>query len=732
MKAFLTHLHYPFLMALTLIYSSLHAQNRYTEWTSPISGSGGAIVTSSITLDEEENVFAVGTFLDSIEATTINNGSVKLISKGKTDMFVAKINPQGALVWIKQVGGKDFMGSTGTNIDFYQDPFLAIVSDKNGNLYISGHYRDSVDFDPGAGQYFNTSLNASTSNSFILALDKEGAFKWVRTLYGGNNVAQELAIDRNKGTLYVTGHFTDNVDFNNRTGVNIIAPTRVGRGSQDIFIAKYDTLGTFLWAKPIGGGSRPSVNEGIGIHVDKDGYVYTTGIFRDSIYFDANRPGEYLLSWGSGTGFSSNSSVFALKLDPDGKYIWAKCMGALPNTGTGNSRGSAITTDSKGNVYTTGYFQGEASFDPQNRTPIPSIFGNGITFFLSKLDPSGNFLWQKSLERPAGANSVDNGFSVATDDEDNIHVAGYFGSRIYLDPDRSATGREVFEAIGGTSSLIIKLDKDGNYIWGKKFHTDPGTNRTLKVLATSKNLYACGYFNNITNFSPSGLPQHDSVQAAKNHDGFIVKMNCPGTHNDIVVEQCGEGYELNGILYEETGIYTQTFKNQLGCDSIFQLDLTVKPFTQAHITVDGFVLGTTVSFSTYQWMLNGELIPGATTPKYEVKENGRYQVIVVSENGCTDTSDVYQVNNADGSGIAGVKAMAHQIRIAPNPAKDRVHIIAPIAVSVAVYSVEGRLIRQVNNTRQLDIQALPKGFYLIKIYDFNGELLKSEKLIKSE
>lgn len=78
----------------------------------PITGSGGIILTTATALDQNENVYAVGAFRDSIEVGT-NSGPVKLVSKGNEDMFIAKIDPDGGLIWIKQVGGKGQMGLTG-------------------------------------------------------------------------------------------------------------------------------------------------------------------------------------------------------------------------------------------------------------------------------------------------------------------------------------------------------------------------------------------------------------------------------------------------------------------------------------------------------------------------------------------------------------------------------------------------------------------------------------------
>src|SRR5690606_2426875 len=83
------------------------------------------------------------------------------------------------------------------------------------------------------------------------------------------------------------------------------------------------------------------------------------------------------------------------------------------------------------------------------------------------------------------------------------------------------------------------------------------------------------------------------------------------------------------------------------CDSSSDItkDITVFELNPV-ITTSGFVLSTTVSYATYQWMLNDNVIPGAVDSAYTVTENGSYTVAVSNADGCMDTSAAYEVNNA--------------------------------------------------------------------------------------
>lgn len=146
------------------------------------------------------------------------------------------------------------------------------------------------------------------------------------------------------------------------------------------------------------------------------------------------------------------------------------------------------------------------------------------------------------------------------------------------------------------------------------------------------------------------------------------------------------------------------------------------------INVNVFNLGTTTAYDTYQWMLNGNIIPRATDSVYTVSENGDYQVIV-SRDGCTDTSDIYPVTNV---GIHDAHLLAEQVNIYPNPTSGRIHINAPIRVAITLTNIEGKVIKRESNTVEVALNDLAPGMYLLHITDKEGALIKVEKVIKSE
>lgn len=148
---------------------------------------------------------------------------------------------------------------------------------------------------------------------------------------------------------------------------------------------------------------------------------------------------------------------------------------------------------------------------------------------------------------------------------------------------------------------------------------------------------------------------------------------------------------------------------------------------QPVIRVDEMVLSTALSYATYQWLLDGEVLAGETDSMLYVEVNGDYQVIVTNEQGCIDTSEVYPVNNAD---IDDLNDLASRIQVWPNPVQDNVFIKSPVPVKLILTSISGKLIQQQTTSNVLSMRALVPGMYLLRITDKDGHLLKVEKLIK--
>lgn len=144
------------------------------------------------------------------------------------------------------------------------------------------------------------------------------------------------------------------------------------------------------------------------------------------------------------------------------------------------------------------------------------------------------------------------------------------------------------------------------------------------------------------------------------------------------------------------------------------------------IVASGLILSTTQPYLHYQWLQDGNIIPGANGATYTVTENGAYAVIA-GNNNCQDTSAVYTEGSV---AIHDPADWTKQVTIYPNPATTMVYIESPVAVTATISSVEGKVISTVTNASVVSVAKLSKGIYFLRITDKEGRLLKVEKIIK--
>ena len=204
------------------------------------------------------------------------------------------------------------------------------------------------------------------------------------------------------------------------------------------------TPSTYAWSSAqatvsVFGGA--SSEYGYSIAVDSSGNVYTTGYFQGTVDFDPGTGTSNLTSAGS-------TDVFVSKLDSSGNFVWAKRLG-----GASSDYGYSIAVDSSGNVYTTGYFEGTADFDPGAGTSNLTSAGSGDVF-VSKLDSSGALVWAKGF----GGTSNDRGQSIAVDSSGNVYTTGYFAGTVDFDP---GAGTSNLTSAGGDDVFVLKLTSSG-------------------------------------------------------------------------------------------------------------------------------------------------------------------------------------------------------------------------------------------------------------------------------
>lgn len=467
-----------------LSFLTAQAQNPDLKWVKTASGVFVEQARSNA-VDAAGNIYTTGYFQDTVDFDP-NIGVFNLTSSaGNLDIFITKIDSLGNLIWAKAIG------NTGADVAY------SIAVSAASNVYITGYFTGTVDFDPNAGTSNLTAAGAQ--DIFVTLLDTNGNLEWAKAIGGiatdqGNSIATDAF-----GSVYITGTFPGTADFDPNAGVFNLTSA----GGFDIFVSKLNASGNLVWAKQMG---STGTDIGQGISTEASGNVYTTGYFQNTVDFDPNAGISNLTSAGG-------NDIFVSKLDATGNLSWAKKMG-----NTSGDAGNSITTDAAGNVYTTGYFSGITDFDPNSGVFNLTSLG-GFDIFISKLDVSGNFVWAKAM----GGSTADIGYCTVLDADGNLYTTGYFQGTVDFDPN---VGVANLTTVGNQDIFVCKLSASGNLVWAKSIGgtlNDVGYGIAIDGL---NNVYTTGYFQGTVDFDPNaGI---SNVIASGNQDIFIQKMNVDG------------------------------------------------------------------------------------------------------------------------------------------------------------------------------------------------------------
>ncbi len=173
----------------------------------------------SVSVDASGNVYVGGIFYS---LTDFDPGpGVFNLTASIEDCFICKLDASGKFVWAKSFGSPA--------PEFLNGLFL----DSSSNVYATGSFYLSTDFDPGAGNYILTS--AGGKDVFVVKLDKSGEFVWAKAMGGtGDDIGNSIATETNGNSIYTIGSFENTADIDPGNGITNLTSL----GFQDIFIQK--------------------------------------------------------------------------------------------------------------------------------------------------------------------------------------------------------------------------------------------------------------------------------------------------------------------------------------------------------------------------------------------------------------------------------------------------------------------------------------------------------------
>lgn len=643
------------------------------------------------------------------------------------------------------------------------DDATSIAVAPNGEVRVAGTFSDSITFD-------NEKIQAYGNYDVYMTRFAANGNVMIANTYGGLDVDEcnSIAVD-NKGNVYVCGAFSDQMLIGDTTLETI------DLASVDIFVAKFDRMGAFLWAKVFG--STNFDESGPYVAADSTGNVYLAGLFGRTAQFDAkkitadgkadmflcrlnssgdvqwvkkiggiendratglciNKDGTRINVVGTFEGvvrfdatdvtsFNDKPDFFVVSYDNTGVIKWWHRMGT-----PGIDRGIACAMDRKGNLIVTGAFAGAMSFIDD----APPTNSNGELYtdiFLAKLDGVGGFSWTKKF----GGINEEFPFSVATDKNNNIYVGGYYDSSTVF-------GENVMEGEGGREAVLFKVNEVGDYDWVVQATGPYDDEIHGVVIDENSNPIVCGVFDSKVTI---GANVYDGQRFS---DVFVTRFKCgpntlfipaitkldicQGADTLLRVRDGYPGYQW----YDNNTVVAGATRSRFSLDQLTTgvhkikvqvtgYDLCVGFSVEVTVTVaDGMakptiaVVGTDLKASIdnaakYEWTREGKPTTKNGTQTIASEGPGLYRVRVTDSTGCIRWSDGVVVGTTDVS----TEFTTSTVTLRPNPAFESLTVNTGGEAMVRIVDMVGNTVHveQASGSATVALQNFAPGAYMVVV-----------------
>jgi hypothetical protein len=284
------------------------------------SGGAGQDRAWDLAVDAAGNSFAVGWYSG---PATFGAGpaQVTLPGAGSKDVFLAKYDPNGTLLWVRSAGGA------------WSDTAYGVALDAAGNPVVVGQMQGAATFGSGPGAVV---LTVPLQGAFAAKYGSDGTLQWARVL--GGDMASSVDLDAS-GNIFVAGQFFATTTFGQAPNQQSLTAA----GDVDAFLQKLTPTGVLTWVR--GGGGTGS-DFAWGVAVDPSGNPALAGWFSNAATFVGGVTTIPLTS-------SGNADGFIVRYDAAGTASWGDASG-----GPASETAWAITADNAGNYWIGGFFVG--------------------------------------------------------------------------------------------------------------------------------------------------------------------------------------------------------------------------------------------------------------------------------------------------------------------------------------------------------------------------------------
>lgn len=469
-----------FYLAFTFTFSWLATAQTF-DWGKSFGGLSEDTVRNMI-VDSQGNCYITGYFARTAIFQEGENPISLSTSEdfGYSDIYVAKINALGEVLWAKSFGGPD------------HDYGNSITLDAQGNIFVTGIFTQTAMFNPdGEGGELTSN---GFQDLFILKLDQDGNFIWVKG-FGSENYEESTSVSTDaSGNVYLAGYFFSSIDFDPSDNEYIM---NVTSDSANGFIMKMNPEGEFEWAKQIGA-SGASYSKSI--KVVQNGEIYVLGEFTGVTDLNPDTDDEFLVE-------STGKDIYLLHLDASGNFLNAYTSAVLNESD--NAEISRFAIDALGNLFIIGNYVGTVNFDPLQNESDFTLSTNGFFYnsFVLKINPQGMPIWIKKIT----GSDMTLVYDIALSAQNDILVSGYFAGSAEFDAINIA-----HQSTNYMDSFLAKMNANGEFQTAYSFAGTGGADSHEIELGPENSIYLSSAYHETVDLDPF----EGELTATAGYDGF--------------------------------------------------------------------------------------------------------------------------------------------------------------------------------------------------------------------